>query len=406
MGKFDSYFLMNEQDALQYAREKYNFFDEGADLKCVEIGDGNLNYVFRICDQNTGKSIILKHSGIETRAKSGRLIDVDRNRIEAEILIYQGKMVKGFVPEVYGYDPVMCCCAMEDLKDYVIMRSALLNYKIFPLFADQISTYLVKMLLPSTDLAMDHKEKKKMVKRYINPDLCQITEQLVYTEPLGNFSGKNIVLDGMKEFVEIEVYQDNTLRLEGTKLKFDFMNHAQALIHGDLHSGSIFIKEDSIKVFAPEFAFFGPMGYDLGNVIAHLLFAGYHAGAELEVSEERREFLSWICSAVEDTVELFKIKFLAAFDDVATDALARTPGFSSYYLREVLADAAGTAGMELIRRVVGVSKVKDITSITSEEKRIETEKRIIAAAKRLVLDRKAMTSGSCYTELAAFKQEI
>ena len=109
MGKFDSYFLMNEQDALQYAREKYNFFDEGADLKCVEIGDGNLNYVFRICDQNTGKSIILKHSGIETRAKSGRLIDVDRNRIEAEILIYQGKMVKGFVPEVYGYDPVMCC---------------------------------------------------------------------------------------------------------------------------------------------------------------------------------------------------------------------------------------------------------------------------------------------------------
>ena len=307
MGKFDSYFLMNEQDALQYAREKYNFFDEGADLKCVEIGDGNLNYVFRICDQNTGKSIILKHSGIETRAKSGRLIDVDRNRIEAEILIYQGKMVKGFVPEVYGYDPVMCCCAMEDLKDYVIMRSALLNYKIFPLFADQISTYLVKMLLPSTDLAMDHKEKKKMVKRYINPDLCQITEQLVYTEPLGNFSGKNIVLDGMKEFVEIEVYQDNTLRLEGTKLKFDFMNHAQALIHGDLHSGSIFIKEDSIKVFDPEFAFFGPMGYDLGNVIAHLLFAGYHAGAELEVSEERREFLSWICSAVEDTVELFKI---------------------------------------------------------------------------------------------------
>ena len=164
MGKFDSYFLMNEQDALQYAREKYNFFDEGADLKCVEIGDGNLNYVFRICDQNTGKSIILKHSGIETRAKSGRLIDVDRNRIEAEILIYQGKMVKGFVPEVYGYDPVMFCCAMEDLKDYVIMRSALLNYKIFPLFADQISTYLVKMLLPSTDLAMDHKEKKKMVK--------------------------------------------------------------------------------------------------------------------------------------------------------------------------------------------------------------------------------------------------
>ena len=36
--------------------------------------------------------------------------------------------------------------------------------------------------------------------------------------------------------------------LEVAKLKFDFMTHAQALIHGDLHTGSIFIKEDSTKV--------------------------------------------------------------------------------------------------------------------------------------------------------------
>jgi 5-methylthioribose kinase len=43
------------------------------------------------------------------------------------------------------------------------------------------------------------------------------------------------------------------------------MNNAQALIHGDLHTGSILIKEDSMKVIDPEFAFYGPMGYDIGN---------------------------------------------------------------------------------------------------------------------------------------------
>ena len=50
------------------------------------------------------------------------------------------------------------------------------------------------------------------------------------------------------------------------------MTHAQALIHGDLHTGSIFIKEDSTKVIDAEFAFYGPIGYDVGNVIAKISF--------------------------------------------------------------------------------------------------------------------------------------
>lgn len=403
MGKFDSYFLMNEQDALEYVCEKYDFFDRDAELSCKEIGDGNLNYVFRIQDKKSGKSVILKHSGIETRAKSGRLVDVDRNRIESEILIRQGKMAKGFVPEIYGYDPVMCCCAMEDLKDYEIMRTALLNYRKFPLFADQITTYMVNILLPTTDVVMDHKEKKKLVKQYINPDLCQITEQLVYTDSLGNYSGKNKVTDELSTYVEKEIYQDMALRLEGAKLKFEFMNHAQALIHGDLHSGSIFVTDKSTKVFDPEFAFYGPIGYDVGNVIAHLFFAGFHAWAELDQGMQREEFLSWINEAVRDTIDLFKKKFLAEFDKTVTDQLAKTPGFREYYLDGVLKDTAATAGMEMIRRVVGVAKVKDLTSITDEHKRARAEKRILEIARRLILERESFKDGADYIELAGLQ---
>ena len=82
--------------------------------------------------------------------------------------------------------------------------------------------------------------------------------------------------------MEQEIYGDKELRLEGAKLKFDFMEHAQALIHGDLHSGSIFINNERIKVFDPEFAFYGPMGYDLANVVAHTIFAKFHSIAMQE----------------------------------------------------------------------------------------------------------------------------
>lgn len=388
MSRFDQYFLMEEADILEYVREKYDFFPKDAQLTCKEIGDGNLNYVFRVADPATGKSVILKHSGIETRARSGRKVDVDRNRIEAEILQRQDELAPGFVPKIYGYDPVMCCCAMEDLKDYTILRTALLNYRTFPKFADQITTYMVNILLPTTDVAMNHKEKKALVKSYINPDLCSITEQLVYDDAVGNFAGKNYVVDALAEVVEKDIYQDKALRLEAAKLKFDFMEHAQALIHGDLHSGSIFVTDTDTKAFDPEFAFYGPMGYDVGNVIAHTLFSLVHAEGTLEQDDPRRTaFRAWALDTVYQVVDLFREKFTKKFNEVATDNLARTEGFCEYYLNGVMADTAATAGMELIRRIVGVAKVKDITLIEDEARRAELEQKLLVIAKQLIMNR-------------------
>jgi 5-methylthioribose kinase len=398
MSKFNKYFLMNEVDVIEYVKEKYDFFAKDAILKCKEIGDGNLNYVFRISDEND-KSVILKHSGVETRSKSGRLVDTDRNRIEAEILIHQAKFVPVYVPEVYGYDKVMCCCAMEDLREYEIMRKALLEYKVFPRFADQITTYMVDILLTTTDIAMNHKEKKQMVKRYINPDLCDISEQLVYSEALLNVSKKNYVIPSMEDFVKNEIYDDTALCLEGAKLKFDFMNHAQALIHGDLHSGSIFVTEAQTKVFDPEFAFYGPIGYDLGNVIAHLLFAMFHGQATLENGNKKDIFINWTMCAIKEIVDLFIDKFNDKFEEIVTENLAKVDGFKAYYIHNVLKDTAGTTGMEVIRRIVGVAKVADITSITNEEARQDVEKKMIYIAKALIMNRETITSGQDYINI-------
>mgnify|MGYP005808821679 FL=1 len=399
MGRFDKYFLMECDDVVEYVKEKYDFFDKNAELSVNEIGDGNLNYVFRVQDEKTGKSVILKHSGIETRARSGRHVDTDRNRIEAEILMLQDRYAPGYVPKIYGYDPVMCCMAKEDMKDYEVMRGALLKYERYPFFADQITTYMVNILLATTDVAMDHKEKKKLVNSYINPDLCTITEQLVYSDSFGNFAGKNYVVEELKDYVEQEIYGDKELRLEGAKLKFDFMEHAQALIHGDLHSGSIFINNERIKVFDPEFAFYGPMGYDLANVVAHTIFAKFHSIAMQEEGNAKNEFQEWADSVILESVDLFIDKFKEKYDEICTDCMAKTEGFREYYLGQVIHDAAGIAGCELIRRIVGVSKVKDITDITDSALRAEQEKKMISIAKELIKRRNEIFDGKQFLEI-------
>jgi len=285
---------------------------------------------------------------------------------------------------------------MEDLEGYTMMRTALMEHEIFPLFADHISTFLVNTLLSTTDVVMCHKEKKELVKKFINPDLCEITEELVYSEPFMDYNNRNNVFLPIADFVEKELYNDTALHLEAAKCKFAFMNNAQSLIHGDLHTGSIFINKEHTYVFDPEFAFFAPMGYDIGNVLANLFFAWCNGDAEIVDAEKKQAFCSWILDSIERVVDLFIMKFKAAYPTMVTDPMAKVPGFMDWYLGTILEDTAAVAGLETIRRTVGMANVKDITSIADESKRARAEKILIILAKNYIMNRQSFVSGKDY----------
>ncbi|WP_330671488.1 S-methyl-5-thioribose kinase [Anaeromicrobium sp.] len=388
---------MEAKDAVLYAKENLRIFDENAKLDAIEIGDGNINYVFKVWDVNTKKSVIIKQADILLRS-SGRPLDVDRNRIEAEVLMLQGSLASGLVPKVYKYDPIMCTLSMEDISDHKNLRKELLHRKTFPHLGDHITTFLVNTLLPTTDLVMDSGEKKDNIKNYINKDLCKISEDLVFTEPFIDYKGRNIVLKENMEFVKKELYEDKNLILEAGKLKNNFMNNTQALIHGDLHSGSIFVKEDSTKVLDPEFAFYGPMGYDLGNVIGNLFFSWANA-IVTEDPKHIKEFVTWIEDTIKDIIKLFKEKFIKLYKEIVTDVMAKEEYYMNWYLDSILSDTAGIAGLEIIRRVVGDSKVLDITSIDHIDNRIRAERLLILSAKTFIKNRNNIKTGEDYINI-------
>lgn len=393
MSRFENYFLMKDTDAIDYVKEKLDMFGPDAELTVKEIGDGNLNYVFLVKEEATGKSVIVKHAGLALRISEEMRISTDRNRIESEILELQDRYAPGLVPKLYGYDTVMCACLMEDLSDHQLMRYALMEYKTFPRFAEDITTYMVNTLLNTTDVVMEHKAKKELVKSFINPELCEITEDLVLTEPFNDVNGRNIVFPPNADFVKKELYEDKALHLEAAKLKFDFMNNAQALIHGDLHTGSIFVKQDSTIVFDPEFAFYGPIGYDVGNIIANLIFAWNRGDAY-----GKTEFCDWVLKTMIEVTDLFIEKFLKCFDENVSDYMAKTEGFKEYYLDTILTDTAAYAGTELLRRTVGMAQVKDITTISDETKRAKAERINILCAKEMIMKRASFKKGTDFTD--------
>jgi len=396
---FSMYFLMKNADVIEFAKQKLNFFDEDSELECIEIGDGNLNYIFRVIDKKSGKSLVIKQSSDTARISDQFKVSPDRNRIEYEILKIENELAPGLVPKIYGYDSVMNCFVMEDLSDHVIMRKGLLERNIYPDFAEDISTFMVNTLLLTTDAVMDHKKKKMLIKNFINPDCCEITENLVYTEPFNDIFNRNDPFAPNFEFIQRELYEDEKLRLETAKMKFDFFQNAQSLIHGDLHTGSIFVKEHSTKIIDPEFAYFGPAGYDVGNVIANLVFAWTNADTVIEDSDERKRMTNYLESMIKQTLDLFIKKWKILWENSVVETVAKYTGFKEWYLDGILRDTAGVTGLELCRRTVGIAHVKDLTSIANQEKRIRAERVCLSMAKRCIFERERIRCGEDYLEL-------
>jgi 5-methylthioribose kinase len=397
MSDFSKYFLMiNESDpvgtekiVIEYTllRTKDRIpWDETTMQAKIPAEHGNLNHVCRVTD-GKGNSIYIKQAGLETRISADMTASLDRNRQESEILQLEEKMAPGMVPHIFFYDKIMSACGMEDCSDFEVMRDAMLKHKTFPKFADDISTFMVKTLLLSSDIVMDHKEKKELTRKFITPDLDDITEKLVLMEPyLG--AARNNIFEPNRAFVEKELYGDESLHLEVAKLKFNFMTNAQALLHGDLHTGSVFIREDATKIFDCEFGTFAPMGYDIGNIIANMIFA-YVNG----LSTDDEPFCRWCMDVVKDTVDSFVEKFNKMFDEKVAEPMARVPGFKEYYLESILNDTAGYAGTELHRRTVGMANVVDVTSIQDERKRLLAERINIFAGKDYILHQEKFRCG-------------
>jgi 5-methylthioribose kinase len=389
MADFNTYFLMNADEVTSYVKEKTDFFDKAAELSCTEIGDGNLNYVFRVVDARSDRSLIVKQAGDTARISDEFKLSTNRIRIESNVLRLEGELAPGLVPDVYLFDDVMNCCVMEDLSDHTILRTALNEGRIFPKLADDLTTFMVNTLLLTSDVVMEHKAKKALVQEYINPELCEISEDLVYSEPFTDHNNRNDLFPANKEWIEENIYGDDQLRFEAAKLKFAFMTNAQALVHGDLHSGSVFVKEDSTKVIDPEFAFYGPMGYDVGNVVANLMFAWSRA----YITNADEKYVSWLEETIKDSVNLFAEKFLASWNENVTDIMAKEQGFDRWYLDSVLKDTASVTGMEMIRRIAGLAKVKDLTTIADEKQRVTAERICLSAAKQFILNSASYKTG-------------
>lgn len=396
------YHPLDEQGAITYALKFTDLFPENAQLVCREIGDGNLNLVFQLSDKRSGKSIIMKQARPYARVIGESWpLTLDRARIESQALINQYTICPGLVPKVYHYDRVLALTVMEDLSNHHIMRKGLVARKRYPHFARHIGHFLARTLFKTSDMALPAQIKKKKTVQFMNPEMCKISEDLIFTYPYFD-SGENEFNPLVADTVE-EIWMNNQLKLEVAQLKDGFLTHAQALIHGDLHTGSIMVTDQDTKVIDPEFSFYGPMGFDIGAVFGNLLLSfASHEGHTPDL-RERINYQEYLLTTIEQIWTCFAKEFRALWEKESKERMAAVPGYVDHYLIQILEDASGYAGCEMMRRIIGTAQVWDLESINDPKIRADGEKLALSVGQKLVLERRQIKE---ITDLTLRAREI
>lgn len=354
-----------------------NIFTEKANLTCKEIGDGNLNLVFHLVDQESGKSVIIKQALPYAKVVGESWpLTLKRATIEAEALKIFGQIAPNYVPKVYYTDEVLAVTVMEDLSHLLIARTGFIRGETYPLISKHLGEYLAKTIFFTSDYALTPAVKKAQVQKFINPELCKITEDLIFTDPFYD-AETNEFEAGLKPEVE-ELWQDEELKFHVNVLKRTFLTEAESLLHGDLHTGSVFADNIETKVIDPEFAYYGPAGFDIGQVFANLLF-------QVIVNVPKRDLF---LTHVETVWNVFEEQYTQLWNTENKEPLAKTPSFLQFQLAKFFEDSIGFAGCELIRRTIGLAHVADLDGIADEGSKFAAKRLTLKLGKVLVKQRK------------------
>ena len=362
-----------------------------------EVGDGNLNLVFIVAGPS-GDLCVKQALPYVRLVGEGWPLDLRRAWFEHRAASIQSRHAGARIPELLHFDERLYLIVMECCRPHIIMRRGMIEGVIYPAFAEHMVEYLATTLYYTSDMALPAAEKRELVAAFSgNTELCKITEDLIFTDPYMVCS-RNRWTSPQLDGVAGEIRDDARLKRAVSALKLKFLGEAQALLHGDLHTGSIMVTAEDTKVIDPEFAIMGPMGFDVGKLLGNLLMSHFSQRGHETTPGGRDDYRRWILATVEQVWTGFRRRFVELwtayptgdgypaplFDGSAGRASLRQAQDS--YMDRLFRDALGFAGAAMIRRTLGLAHNIDMEWIEDPDRRAECERRNLRLARELITD--------------------
>ena len=383
----------------------------GADPKTWivnEVGDGNLNLVFII--KGPVGTIIVKQALPYVRLVGDSWpLTLDRAFFEYNALLRQDQRDPGIAPEVYYFDKEQGLIAMEYLAEHKILRQKLIAGEKVRGLASTIGKHCAKLAFKGSDLHMLTQDKKNDVALFQkNNELMAITENLVFTDPYfeaemnQNTKGLEGIIKLLRDDVELKSKVQHMLK--------KFTSNAETMCHGDLHSGSIMCTPDKTRVIDPEFAFYGPMGFDLGMLIANYLMAFFSQPAHRSSSSDTETYQEWILNIIKNTTKSFVDEFILLWKTerkgiLYPESVFENQGHSSSaamndLLQEIWVDAVTVCGIEMHRRCLSLAHNADFEEINDLALKAKLEARNLIMGRELILKAHSLNGVEYILEMA------
>jgi 5-methylthioribose kinase len=360
-----------------------------------EVGDGNLNVVFLV-DGPDG-SLCVKQALPYVRV-AGPSWPMTPERAYFEQAYYRAvaPFVGARVPRLHHYDAERHCIVMERLAPHMILRHGLIAGRRYPRLARDIGEYIARACFFTSDLAQPFERKMEGLALFArNTPLLRITVDLVFTDPYCE-RPRNRHTSPQLDALVADLRRDGALKAAAAACGRKFLDRPQALVHGDLHSGSVMVTEHDTRVIDPEFAFYGPIGFDLGAFFGNLLLSWYAQPGHASREGERDTYREWILDQVSTFWESFRASFLALWEahgrgDAYPAAMFAHPADAPVLqaariacVESLFADMLGFGACKMIRRIVGFAHVLDFDSIADADLRARCESGALAMARLLL----------------------
>ncbi|AZO31730.1 MULTISPECIES: S-methyl-5-thioribose kinase [unclassified Mesorhizobium] len=380
-----------------------------------EVGDGNLNLVF-IVEGDKGAAVVKQALPYVRLVGDSWPLPLKRSFFEYHALTRQERRAPGSVPAIYHFDEDQALIVMEYLSSHVILRRALIDGRELPNIARDIGLFMARTLFRGSDLSMVTKERKADLALFAdNVELCDITENLVFSDPY--FGAKmnrhtSPQLDGLVA----ELRADRDLKVEAQRLKHLFAANAETLLHGDLHSGSIMVTDTETRMIDPEFAFYGPIAFDVGMLLANFWMAFFSQRGH-EEKGSRDSMRAYLLNVTAETWAIFRAEFSQLWRTERTGMLYHRSLFEDqgdrlaaeqaldHVLSGIWTDLLGFAGIEVHRRILGLAHNADFETIADENLRARCEAKALRFGRHIAVNRRQIHSIDEVNNLAALIEQ-
>jgi 5-methylthioribose kinase len=371
--------------------------------KVREVGDGNLNLVFIV--EGPGGAAVVKQALPYVRLVGESWpLPLKRSYFEYNALVRQGARDPGMIPELYFFDEAQAIIAMEYLTPHVILRRALIDGRELPKIGRDLGLFVARTLFKGSDLSMVTRDKKADLALFAdNVELCDISENLVFSDPYFEATLNRHTSPQLDPLVA-ELRADRDLKVEAQRLKHLFSAKSETLCHGDLHTGSVMVTDTDTRVIDPEFAFYGPISFDVGMLLANF-WMSYFSQAGHEASPGARDTMrAYLLDTAETIWDTFRTEFAnlwrteregilyqASLFENRGDPLASEQALN-IVLDEIFGEMLGFAGVEIHRRILGLAHNADFEAIEDEDRRAHCEAKALKLGRHLAVNRQRIHS--------------